>query len=112
MRAFLTCLCLTATLALVAPRDCRAAAEKFEGTLPATVEGNLVIDEPAEAVEEGESPIAIGTLTVDGKEYSVEIPGDLAAKVPAGGGKASVTLGTESEEFGYPTYTVTAVDIQ
>jgi hypothetical protein len=38
------------------------------------------------------------------------VPEALAAKVPAGGGGASVTLAEESEEFGFPTYKVTAVE--
>jgi hypothetical protein len=111
MRMFLP-LIVAAALALPAAPDARAAAEKFEGDLPATLKGNLVIDEPAEAVEDGAEAIAIGTLTVGDKEYSVEVPEALAAKVPAGGGAASVTLAEESEEFGYPTYKVTAVVVE
>lgn len=109
MRTLLPLL-LAATLALAVPRDARAAAEKFEGTLPATVEGTLVIDVPADEVEENEERIALATLTVDGREYALEIPEALAAKVPAGGGTVSVTLGEESLEFGFPTYKVTAVE--
>jgi hypothetical protein len=109
MRPFLPLL-LAAALALAAPQDARAgAAEKFEGTLPATVDGTLVIDVPAEDVEENEERIAFGTLTVDGHEYAVEVPEELAAKVPAGGA-VHVTLGEESEEFGFPTYKVTALE--
>ena len=109
MRPFLPLL-LAAAFALAASGAARAAAEKFEGTLPATVQGQLVIDVAADEVEENEDRIALGTLTVDGKEYAVEVPEALAAKVPAGGGAASVTLGEESEEFGFPTYKVTAVE--
>jgi hypothetical protein len=109
MRALLTSLSLACALALATPAA-RAAAEKFEGALPATVEGTIVIDVPADEVEENEERIALATLTVDGKEYALEVPEALAAKVPAGGGKASVTLGEESEEFGFPTYKVTAVE--
>ena len=108
MRPFLPLL-LAAACALATP-PVRAAAEKFEGALPATVEGQLVIDVPADEVEENEERIAFGTLTVGGKEYAVEVPEAMAAKVPAGGGAASVTLGEESEEFGFPTYKVTAVE--
>jgi len=111
MRPFLP-LFVAAAFALAAPTETRAAAEKFEGALPATVDGNLVIDEPAEAVAEGEEAIAIGTLTVGEHEYSVEVPEALAKKVPEGGGAASVTLAEESEEFGYPTYKVSAVEVK
>lgn len=111
MRPFLPLL-VAAAFALAAPTESRAAAEKFEGALPATVEGQLVIDEPAEAVEDGGEAIAIGTLTVGEHEYSVEVPGAMAAKVPEGGAAASVTLAEESEEFGYPTYKVSAVEVK
>ncbi|MGH8030048.1 MAG: hypothetical protein ACREO3_08945 [Arenimonas sp.] len=103
---------LAAALALAVPSMARAAAEKFEGALPATVEGQLVIDVGADEVEENEERIALGTLTADGHEYAVEVPEALAAKVPAGGGAASVTLGEESEEFGFPTYKVTGVELR
>src|SRR5688572_26189208 len=103
-------LLLAAALALAVPSAARAAAEKFEGTLPATVEGRLVIDVPADEVEENDERVAFGTLIVDGHEYAVEVPEALAAKVPEGGGAASVTLAEESEEFGFPTYKVSGVE--
>jgi hypothetical protein len=111
MRTFLP-LFVAAAIALAAPDESRAAAEKFEGALPATVEGQVVIDVAADEVEENDERIALGTLTADGKEYALEVPEALAAKVPAGGGTASVTLGEESEEFGFPTYKVTALDVR
>jgi hypothetical protein len=111
MRPFLPLL-LAAAFALGASGPVRAAAEKFEGALPATVEGRVVIDVPADEVEENDDRIAFATLTVDGREYALEVPEALAAKVPAGGGDARVTLGEESEEFGFPTYKVTALDVR
>ena len=111
MRSFLSLL-LAAAFALAVSSEARAAAEKFEGMLPATVEGTIVIDVPADEVEENEDRIALATLIVDGRQYALEVPEALAAKVPAGGGKVSVTLGEESEEFGFPTYKVTAVEVR
>lgn len=101
---------VAATIALAAPTAARAAAGKFAGALPATVEGRLVIDVAADELEENDERIALGTLIVEGKGYAVEVPEALAAKVPEGGSDASVTLGEESGEFGFPTYRVTAVE--
>lgn len=105
-------LLLAAAFALAAPSPSRAAAEKFEGALPATVEGRVVIDVSADEVEENDDRIAFATLTVDGREYALEVPEALAAKVPAGGSAASVTLAEESEEFGFPTYKVSALEVR
>ena len=111
MRPFLPLL-LAVALALAAPGPARAAAEKFEGALPATVEGRVVIDVTADEVEENDDRIAFATLIHEGREYALEVPEALAAKVPAGGGTVSVTLAEESEEFGFPTYKVTALEVR
>ena len=99
-------------LALLAATPAVAAkAQKFAGTLPVTVDGSLLIEVSANEVEENTERVAFGTLTVDGKEYAVEVPEALAAKVPAKGGKVRITLGRESLEFGFPTYKVSALEV-
>ena len=108
---FVTCFLLAALLALATPSMAVAGgAETFEGALPAEVTGELVIEVPPEADEDG-ALFAYGTLTVDGKDYSVESPGDVlaGAGLPAGGGAVKATFAEMTEEFGYPVYRVTAL---
>jgi len=111
MRAFLTCLCLAAAFALAAPSTALAGnAETYEGTLPADLDGDLLIEVAPEADEDG-ALFAYGTLTAGGKDYAVEIPGAVLASagLPAEGGAVKATLGEMTEEFGFPMYRITAL---
>ena len=111
MRAFLTTLCLAAALALAAPVPALAGgADAYEGALPADLDGELLVEVPPEADEDG-ALYAYGTLTVGEKAYAVEIPGAVLASagLPAEGGAVKATLGEMTEEFGFPMYRVTAL---
>jgi hypothetical protein len=115
MKHILSSLLLSATLTFgLASQAHAGAAEKFEGALPATLEGQLVIEVPAAEVEENDENVAFGSLVVGGKEYAVEVPDALlqSAKVPAEGGDVKATLGEETEEFGFPMYRVTALELR
>lgn len=113
MSRFLSPVLLVLALTLGGPSDAVAGgADKFEGTLPAQVEGSLVIEVQPEADEDG-AVFAYGTVTADaGGDYSVEIPEAVltAAGLPADGGAVKATFGEETEEFGFPMYRVTALE--
>lgn len=113
MKHLLTSILLAFALGLAAsPVALAGGADKFEGTLPAQVDGTLLIEVPPEADEDG-AVYAYGTLTADaGGDYSVEIPEAVltAAGLPADGGAVKATLGEETEEFGFPMYRVTALE--
>ena len=113
MNRIVSSVLLAAALALGLPTAAVAGgADKFEGTLPAQVDGALVIEVQPEADEDG-AVFAYGTVTTDaGANYSVEIPEAVltAAGLPADGGAVKATLGEETEEFGFPMYRVTALE--
>lgn len=80
--------------------------------LPATVEGQLVIEVAEGDVEEGgASAFNFGTLTVDGQEIAIEVDGSVmsAAGVPEEGGKARAVLGSKSDQYGLMTYKITSL---
>ena len=111
MRRFLPAFLLAALFALALPTVAVAGgSDTFEGALPADVSGNLLIEVPPEADEDG-ALYAYGTLTADGKAYAVEIPGAVleAAGLPAEGGAVTATFGEMTEDFGFPMYQVTAL---
>jgi hypothetical protein len=113
MTRLLTSVLLAFALAVTtSPTALAGGADKFEGTLPAQVEGTLVVEVQPEADEDG-AVYAYGTITADaGGDYSVEIAEAVltAAGLPADGGPVKATLGEETEEFGFPMYRVTALE--
>jgi hypothetical protein len=112
MRRFLPSFLLAALFALAVPSTVIAGgSDTFEGALPADVSGELLIEVSPEADEDG-ALYAYGTLTADGKQFAVEIPGAVleAAALPAEGGAVTATFGEMTEEFGFPMYRVTALE--
>ena len=113
MNRIVSSVLLAAALALGLPSTALAGgADKFEGTLPAQVDGTLVIEVQPEADEDG-AVFAYGTITADaGGDYSVEIPEAVltAGNLPPDGGPVKATFGEETEEFGFPMYRVTALE--
>jgi hypothetical protein len=94
-------------LALAAP-----AAAQDALTLPATLEGTLVIEVPAAEVENNDTQSNYGTLTVDGVDYAVDVPTPVLEKsgLPAAGGAVKATLGSGDDGDGFMVYTVTALE--
>ena len=94
-----------AVLAFAAP----ALAQDL--TLPATLEGNLVIEVPAAEVENNDTQSNYGTLHTDDGDYSVDVPTPVLEKCGcADGGEVKATLGSGDDGDGFMVYTVTALE--
>jgi hypothetical protein len=81
-------------------------------SLPATVEGMLVVDvAEGDVDDEGTSEFNFGTLTVGDDDLMVEVGGSLlqSAGVPEAGAKVRATLGSKTEQYGATTYRITAL---
>jgi hypothetical protein len=82
-------------------------------SLPATLEGVFSLSvEKGEVDEKGVSEANFGTLTVNGVEHLVQVSGAVlsAAALPRVGGKVKATLGSRTDQYGAPTYIVTAME--
>lgn len=82
-------------------------------SLPATLEGDLVIDVAEGDVEEdGTSEFNAATLTVNGEEILVEVGGSIlqSAGLPESGGKVRATLSSKTEEYGVTVYVVSSLE--
>lgn len=79
-------------------------ADTFEGALPATLEGTLVIEVPAADVENNDTDSNYGILAVGSREYMVDVPTPVleAAKLPAEGAAVRATLVEADDSFGLP----------
>jgi hypothetical protein len=96
---------LAITLAIAAPAFAQDLA------LPATVEGNLVIEVPASEVEDNTTQSNYGTLTAGDTQYSVDVPTPvLEACGCADGGDVKATFGSGDDGDGFMVYTVTALE--
>jgi hypothetical protein len=102
---------LALSLAFVAPAFAQDA-DPNALALPATLEGTLVIDVPAAEIENNDTQSNYGTLTVDGVDYSVDVPTPVLEKaaLPAEGGAVRATLGSGDDGDGFMVYTVTALE--
>jgi hypothetical protein len=81
-------------------------------TLPATVEGMLVVDvAEGEVDEEGTSEFNFGTLTLGNEDISIQVSGSIlqSADLSEEGGKVRATLGSKTEQFGETFYTITSL---
>ena len=81
-------------------------------SLPATVEGMLVVDvAEGDVDDEGTSEFNFGTLTVGDDEFLVEVGGSLlqSAGVPETGANVRATLGSKTEQYGATTYRITSL---
>lgn len=81
-------------------------------TLPTTVEGFLVIEAADGDVDAaGTFENNYGTFTVGTLEIAVEISGSVLKPIalPPAGGRVLATLGSRSDEFGFPLYIVTVL---
>jgi hypothetical protein len=81
--------------------------------LPATVEGIFFISvEKGDVDDSGISEANFGTLSVNGVEHLVQVSGVVlsAARVPREGGKVRATLGSRTDQYGPPTYVITAME--
>ena len=84
-------------------------------TLPATVEGTFSISVEKGGVDDkGLSEVNFGTLAVNGVEHLVQVSGTVlsAARLPREGGKVRATLGSRTDQYGAPTYIITAMERQ
>ena len=96
----------------------KASATQTQGssammTLPATVEGSFLISvEKGDVDDQGVSEINFGTLAVNGVEHLVQVSGAVmrAGRVPREGAKVRATLGSRTDEYGAPTYIITAME--
>jgi hypothetical protein len=92
--------------------DSGAASVSLE-SLPATLEGDLVIDVAEGDVEEdGTSEYNAATLTVNGEEILVEVSGSIlqSAGLSEAGGKVRATLSSKTEEYGVTVYVVSSLE--
>jgi hypothetical protein len=87
-----------------------AAAQDL--TLPATLEGNLVIEVPASDIEDNTTQSNFGTLTVGDTQYSVDVPTPVLEKsgLPPEGGEVKATLASGDDGDGFMVYTVSALE--
>jgi hypothetical protein len=85
-------------------------ADPYPGTLPATLEGRLVIEVPAADVDNNETDSNYGTLTVGSQEYAVDVPTPVldAAQLPDDGADVRATFVEADDSFGlpYPIYRI------
>ena len=82
-------------------------------SLPVTLEGVFSLSvEKGPVDEKGVSEANFGTLTVNGVEHLVQVSGTVlsAAGLPRTGGKAKATLGSRTDQYGAPTYVITAME--
>ena len=82
-------------------------------TLRATVEGAFSISvEKGDVDDKGVSEVNFGTIAVNGVEHLVQVSGRVlsAAGIPREGGRVRATLGSRTDEYGAPTYIITAMD--
>lgn len=81
-------------------------------TLPTTVEGMFAVSVEKGPVDaNGISEANFGTINVNGKEHLVQVTGAVlaASGVPRIGGKVKATLASRTDEYGAPTYIVSAM---
>jgi hypothetical protein len=84
-----------------------------ELTLPVTVEGMFTVSvEKGPVDDKGVSEANFGTLVVDGVQHLVQVSGTVlgAAKLPREGAKVKATLGSRTDQYGPPTYIITAIE--
>jgi len=82
-------------------------------SLPVTLEGVFSLNvEKGPVDEKGVSEANFGALTVNGVDYLVQVSGAVlsAAAVPRTGGKVKATLGSRTDQYGPPTYIITAME--
>jgi len=82
-------------------------------SLPVTLEGVFLLSvEKGPVDEKGISEANFGTLTVMGAEYLVQVSGTVlgASGVPRTGGKVRATLGSRTDQYGPPSYIITAME--
>ena len=82
-------------------------------TLPATLEGTFSVSvEKGDVDESGVSELNFGVLVVDGVEHLVQVSGPVlkAAGLPREGGRVKATLGSKTDQYGAPTYVITAME--
>lgn len=82
-------------------------------SLPAALEGDFSLSvEKGPVDEKGVSEANFGTLTVNGVEHLVQIAGTVlgAAGLPRAGGKVRATLASRTDQYGPPTYIITAME--
>lgn len=82
-------------------------------SLPATVEGSFAVSvEKGPVDDKGISEANFGTLAVNGVEHLVQVSGAVmtAGRVPREGAKVRATLGSRTDEYGAPTYIITAME--
>jgi hypothetical protein len=83
-------------------------------TLPATLEGTFSISvEKGDVDDQGISEVNFGVLAVNGVEHLVQVSGSMlgAARIPREGGKVRATLGSRTDQYGVPTYIITAMEM-
>jgi hypothetical protein len=80
-------------------------------TLPATLEGSLVIEVPASEVENNDTQSNYGTLTAGDAQYAVDVPTPVLEKCGcADGGEVKATLASGDDGDGFMVYTVSALE--
>ena len=81
-------------------------------TLPATVEGELVIDvAEGEVDDDGNSAINYGTLTTGSDDIAVQVSGSIlqAAGLAESGGAVRATLDAKVEQYGQDFYIISTL---
>lgn len=109
--ALLASAVLGSTLSAASPNS-KSPALDASIVLPATVEGFLVIEAADGDVDAaGTFENNYGTLTVGKLGIAIEVSGSVLKPValPPTGGRVRATLGSRSDEFGFPLYVVTAL---
>ena len=92
--------------------ETRMAGSTPIASLPAVVEGAFAISvEKGDVDDKGISEVSFGTLTVNGTEYLVQVSGTVmrASGVPREGARVRATLGSRTDQYGPPTFIITAM---
>jgi hypothetical protein len=103
----------TAMLVGCAPSGSGSASSQSLSSLPATVDGVLIIDmAEGDVAADGTTEIHAATLRVGGDEIAVKVSRSImhSAGVAATGGKVRATLSSKSAQSGTTVYTVSSLE--